>query len=382
MVHPPPQKKVTLSLSKSVKTSSKSSEAIIPSKDKNDVEEESRFKGSDFRNPSMHVEGSENPTEVETSATGKELKKSVASILKEVNSDILQDVQTSLAKDPSPDNDSSEKVEENVPEHATRERRSKKKVELVVNRRKGKTIAFEESPSREVKRKTDGLKGSPSRSSKGKSPIGPTRSWSKVVTPTRKIKVVSSSESEFDVENDVQDITPIKRSSNKKPHDARPKAPLDNASLHYVKKAERWKYVIQRRVSLERKFGKDSLKCKEVIELIEADGLMKTVTHFGPCYESLVKEFVVTIPDGCDDLKSTTYGKVYVRRNVVTFSPVVINKFLGRPDEPQVEMEVTDDRVCKEITTKQVRHWTNKEKLHAGKFSVKYVILHRIGTAN
>ncbi|XP_050890699.1 uncharacterized mitochondrial protein AtMg00810-like [Lathyrus oleraceus] len=44
------------------------------------------------------------------SATDKELRKFVASVLKEVNSDVLPDVQKSLAKDPSPANDSSEKV--------------------------------------------------------------------------------------------------------------------------------------------------------------------------------------------------------------------------------------------------------------------------------
>ncbi|XP_050892881.1 uncharacterized protein LOC127098348 [Lathyrus oleraceus] len=288
MVHPPPQKKATPSVSKIVKTSCKSSEPIIRSKDKNVVEEESRFQGSDLRNPSMHDDDSENPMEVERSATDKELRKFVAFVLKEVNSYVLPDVQTSLEKDPSPDNVSSGKTEESVPEHATRERRSKKKVELVVNveeltsdeepltntvtpgiakrlqKCKEKTVVFEDSPSREVNRKGDSLKGTPSRSSIGKSHIGPTRSWSKVVTPTRKREVISSSKFEFDVEQDVQDITPIKRFANKKPHDARLKTPLDNASLHYVKNSERWKYVIQRRVALERELGKDVLKCKEV----------------------------------------------------------------------------------------------------------------------
>ncbi|XP_050918907.1 uncharacterized protein LOC127136390 [Lathyrus oleraceus] len=275
--------------------------------------------------------------------------------LMEVNSDVMPYVQTSLAKDPSPDNDSSEKDKENVPGHASRKRRSKKKVELVVNveeltsneepltnivtpsiakrlqGHKGKTVAFEDSPSREVQRK---------------------------------------------------DITPIKRSANKKPHDAISKVPLDNASLHYMKNAERWKYVIQKRVAIERELGKDALKCKEVMKLIEIVRLMNIVTHFGTCYKNLVKEFVVTIPDGCDDKKSVDYGKVYVKGNVVTFSPIVINKFLGRTDEPQAESEVTDDQVCKEIMAKQVRHWPNKGKLSVGMLSVKYAILHRIGTAN
>lgn len=71
-----------------------------------------------------------------------------------------------------------------------------------------------------------------------------------------------------------------------------------------------------------------------------------------------------------------------MRGNVVTLSPVVIKKFLGRPYEPQAELEVTDDQVCKEITAKQVIHWPNRGKLSAGKLSVKYAILHRIGSAN
>ncbi|KAI5395322.1 hypothetical protein KIW84_061786 [Lathyrus oleraceus] len=159
----------------------------------------------------------------ERSATDKELRKFVASILKELNSNVFPDVQTYLAKDPSPDNDSSEKAEESVPEHVAREKKSKKKDELVVNVEeltsdeepltniatpsiskrlqihKGNTVVFEDSPFREVKRKDGGLKGTPSRSSTGKSPVGPTRSWSKVVTPTRKRKFISSSESKFDV---------------------------------------------------------------------------------------------------------------------------------------------------------------------------------------
>ncbi|XP_050916458.1 uncharacterized protein LOC127131589 [Lathyrus oleraceus] len=295
-------------MAKNVKTLSKSSEPILPSKDKTVVEEESRSKGSKIRKPSMHVDGTENPTKTKRSAIDKELR--------------------------SLDNDSSEKDEESIPQHADRERISKKKVDLVVNveeltydeepltnivtpsvtkrlqRRKGKAVVFEDSPSREVKRKYGGLKGTSSRRSIGKSHIGPTRSWIKVDTPTGKRKFVSSSESGFDVKKD-------------------------------------------RRVPLERELGKDSLKCKEVVELIEAAGLMKTVTHFGPCYESLVNEFMVTIPDGCDDTKSADYGKVYVRGNVVRFSPAVINKFIGRTGVPQAELEVTDDQAPGPATSKK-----------------------------
>lgn len=149
-----------------------------------------------------------------------------------------------------------------------------------------------------------------------------------------------------------------------------------------MKNVERWKYAIQRRIALERELGKGDQKCKEVMKLIEVVGLMKTVTKFGPRYESLVKEFVVTIPDRCDDVKSEDYMKVYVKGNFMTFSSAMINKFLGRTEEPQAEQEVIDDQVCKEITAKQVKHWPYKGKLSAGKLSVKYAILHRSGTVN
>ncbi|KAI5420198.1 hypothetical protein KIW84_044109 [Lathyrus oleraceus] len=224
-------------------------------------------------NPTMHTGGTENQIEAERNAIDKELHKFLTSVLKEVNLDVFPDVQTSLEKETSPDGDSSEKDEESVPEHATHvrrskkkvnecvpehashERRSKNKVDHVVNvddltsdeepltnivtpgitkrlqRRKGKAV--------EIKRKSGGMKNTPSRSSIGKSHVGPARSWSKVVTPTRKRKNVSSSDSEFEVEKDVQDITPVKRSATKKPHVVVVEAPLDNVSLHYVKNDER-----------------------------------------------------------------------------------------------------------------------------------------------
>ncbi|XP_050890037.1 uncharacterized protein LOC127095377 [Lathyrus oleraceus] len=334
IIHPSSQKKATPFVCKNVKTYGKSFEPIIPSKDKTVVEEESRSKGSEMRNPIMNVDGTENPTEAGRRAVDKELRKFITSVLKEVNSYILSDVQKSLAKETRPDNESSEKVEESVPEHDALERRSKKKEDGIVTpgitkrlqRRKGRVVLFEDSPSWEMKRKSVGLKGTPSRSSIGKS----------------------------HVEKDVQDITPVKRSAYKKPHVAMPEAPPNSVSLHYVKNVERWKYVIQRNVALERELGKDALKCKEVVKLIETIGLMKTVTQFGHCHESLIKEFMLTILGGCDDVKSVDYGKVYVRGNVVTFSPTVINKFLGRTEEPQAELEVINDQVCKEITAKQV----------------------------
>ncbi|MCI92066.1 envelope-like protein, partial [Trifolium medium] len=60
----------------------------------------------------------------------------------------------------------------------------------------------------------------------------------------------------------------------------------------------------------------------------------------------------------------------------------VINKFLERSEEPQPELEVSDNDVCKEITAGQVKVWPKKGKISSGKLFVKYAILNRIGAAN
>ena len=62
--------------------------------------------------------------------------------------------------------------------------------------------------------------------------------------------------------------------------------------------------------------------------------------------------------------------------------PEVINRFMGRCEDEQVEVEATANNVCKELTAKHVSQWPRKGKLSASKVSVKYVMLHRIGASN
>ncbi|KAL5179509.1 hypothetical protein HKD37_01G000805 [Glycine soja] len=217
---------------------------------------------------------------------------------------------------------------------------------------------------------------------KKSTPITPTTSrWSKVAIPSKKRKEISSSDSDDDVELDVLDIKRAKKSGKKVPGNV-PDAPLDNISFHSIGNVERWKFVYQRRLAVERELGRDALACKEIMDLIKAVGLLKTVTKLGDCYESLVREFIVNIPSDITNRKSDDYQKVFVRGKCVRFSPAVINKYLGRPTEGVVDLAVSEHQIAKEITAKQVQHWPKKGKLSAGKLSVKYAILHRIGAAN
>ncbi|KAL5147082.1 hypothetical protein HKD37_06G016834 [Glycine soja] len=217
---------------------------------------------------------------------------------------------------------------------------------------------------------------------KKSTPITPATSRrSKVAIPSKKRKEISSSDSDEDVELDVSTSKKAKTSGKKVPGNV-PDAPLDNISFHSIGNAERWKFVYQRRLALERELGRAALDCKEIMDLIKAAGLLKTVSKLGDCYEGLVREFIVNIPSDISNRKSDEYQKVFVRGKCVKFSPAVINKYLGRPTDGVIDVDVSEHQIAKEITAKRVQHWPKKGKLSAGKLSVKYAILHRIGVAN
>ncbi|XP_058760045.1 uncharacterized protein LOC131633348 [Vicia villosa] len=210
--------------------------------------------------------------------------------------------------------------------------------------------------------------------------VGPSKSWSKVIPKKRKEREIVEPESEVEV--NVPDIPSRKKSTTSKLAASIPEVPIDNVSFHYASSVSRWKYVLQKRLAVERELAPNALENKEVIELIQEAGLLKTVCNLPKCYEKLVKEFVVNLSEECDNSRSADYRKVFVRGKCVSFSPSVINKFLGRTDEAQTELEVTDNQVCQVITAKQVKSWPMKEKPTASKLSIKYAMLHKIGAAN
>ncbi|KAL5134366.1 hypothetical protein HKD37_03G007544 [Glycine soja] len=217
---------------------------------------------------------------------------------------------------------------------------------------------------------------------KKSAPITPATSRrSKVAIPSKKRKEISSSDTDDDVELDVSTSKRAKTSGRKVPGNV-PDAPLDNISFHSIGNVEKWKYVYQRRLALERELGRAAMDCKEIMDLIKAAGLLKTVSKLGDCYEGLVREFIVNIPSDISNRKSDEYQKVFVRGKCVKFSPAVINKYLGRPTDGVIDIDVSEHQIAKEITAKRVQHWPKKGKLSAGKLSVKYAILHRIGAAN
>ncbi|XP_050896278.1 uncharacterized protein LOC127103020 [Lathyrus oleraceus] len=167
------------------------------------------------------------------------------------------------------------------------------------------------------------------RTAKKAAGVGPSKSWSKVEMKKSKVREVS--ESEEDVEEDVPDISLVKKSPMKKSPMKVVAMHLDNVSFHLEDGAAKWKFVIQRRVVVARELEKDVVEVKEVMDLINSVGLIKTVA-----------------------------GRVEGAR----------------------ELEAIDNEVFREITARQVKGWPIKKHLPDEKLTVKYAILHKIGAAN
>ena len=57
---------------------------------------------------------------------------------------------------------------------------------------------------------------------------------------------------------------------------------------------------------------------------------MNIVSSIGPCYEKMIKEFIVNVSPYCNIERIQQYKKVYVRGKCVKFSPSIIAAYVGR----------------------------------------------------
>ncbi|XP_057451877.1 uncharacterized protein LOC130743661 [Lotus japonicus] len=161
-----------------------------------------------------------------------------------------------------------------------------------------------------------------------------------------------------------------------------PAAPLDNISFHSEESVGKWKYVYQRRIAQERELTGEILHCQEIMKLLEAAGLLKTVTEIGGCYDKLVREFIVNVTTNCTVSGHPEFRKVFVRGKCVHFSPEIINQYLGRSTVATGNKELSLSAITEELTAGQNMVWPAKGLLSSTYLSVKYAILNRIGAAN
>ncbi|XP_045797579.1 uncharacterized protein LOC123891721 [Trifolium pratense] len=203
---------------------------------------------------------------------------------------------------------------------------------------------------------------------------GPKKGWSKPIPPPEKNKGVlkrksaPSSDSEFEAEKDDSSIKP----PAKKAMSAKKAVPQSVAP-------DIEDFPCDNKIGSGKGTGQ---RYSRIVSLINDAGLIKTVWGLGSCYEKLVREFVVNIPIGCDNPLDKEFQKVFVRGKCVTFSPSVINRFLGNSDEPHPDIDVSDNVVCRTITADKVKTWPKKKKVPAVKLTQKYAILNRIASVN
>ncbi|XP_045810926.1 uncharacterized protein LOC123905365 [Trifolium pratense] len=208
-----------------------------------------------------------------------------------------------------------------------------------------------------------------------KATFGPKKQWSKVTVAsenkkkTVKRKTISSSDSDYEEDQDAEAspaASPQKSSKKRRMTSDIPSVPIDNISFHCVEYVDRWKFVVKRRLAVERNLSEELLKCQDIMSLIEEAGLIKTVSELGKCYEKLTREFLVNIPADCDNPLSSEYLKVC--------------------DVPAPELEMSMNEVCKTITGDKVKVWPKAEKLSAAKLTTNVAtglakLIYAIGTS-
>ena len=125
----------------------------------------------------------------------------------------------------------------------------------VRTRREKKTVV-QRSPKRKIDVPTSSKTMVAVESSLKRKVHGPTKSWSKVVPKKKKTKFVVV-ESDSDVPCNVSDILSKKMPTTSKLAASVPEVPIDNISFHFASSVNRWKYVYQKRLDLERELAQN-----------------------------------------------------------------------------------------------------------------------------
>ncbi|XP_058766037.1 uncharacterized protein LOC131639569 [Vicia villosa] len=126
-----------------------------------------------------------------------------------------------------------------------------RKDKVVIQNSPVKKAAVKSPPKDSVKKKSTSV--GPVKSRTKSIGVGPSKSWSKVVPKKRKARAVEEFESDDEV--NVHDIPLKKKPTTSKLAGSVPEVPIDNVSFHFAASANRWKFVYQKRLALERELA-------------------------------------------------------------------------------------------------------------------------------
>ncbi|KAA0059938.1 flocculation protein FLO11-like [Cucumis melo var. makuwa] len=148
-------------------------------------------------------------------------------------------------------------------------------------------------------------------------------------------------------------------------------------------RAHKWKHVVKQRIANEANIADQYNFCLAILELIRNAELIRTVSKVGPFYPRLMRELIVNLPSDFNDPSADEYQKVHIRGVCFNVSPDLLNSYLGITLSADYAVSYpTLERLAEELTGGTILAWPVDGQLQVASLTVKYSILHRIGTSN
>lgn len=120
-----------------------------------------------------------------------------------------------------------------------------------------------------------------------------------------------------------------------------------------------------------------------VDKLLKERHLWSTPTNVFPYNQNVVREFYANLSASCGDPESSRYGMVYVRGQVYSFTPELINELFGLPTVVVSYMSLegaSGNVVVSELTGGKIKKWD--ARFASTKLTWKYVVLHKLAISN
>ncbi|XP_073138662.1 uncharacterized protein [Henckelia pumila] len=141
--------------------------------------------------------------------------------------------------------------------------------------------------------------------------------------------------------------------------------------------ADCWDKYADREFLEEHNIDLESYEAQNMINFFEVRNLLATVTTVGPYCREIVRDFYCNLTEAVKDPRYLKYGKVYVRGQIFSFSPGVINRFLHTPASDDVALPSMNE-MTSFITRGQVSEFpAHPKKLQAAKITSLYSVLQK-----
>ena len=148
-----------------------------------------------------------------------------------------------------------------------------------------------------------------------------------------------------------------------------------------------WNYVCKRPFLVDKFIDDQSSAEVGMVTFLKEQKLYKAASFAKGFRPVLVHEFFSNLSSQVSDSTSGWYHQLYVRGQMVSFSPAEINKILGCSDAVLSYAFPSDfpldfDCLISEITGNKMVSWPNDSKFPASSLRLKYYVLYKIAANN